>query len=219
MAEGNTYDTLTSDLRRYLDRGGVKDEEVYAQIPRFVMMGQLRLTKEAPKLISTNTVTTTLTVGNPILAKPARWRETLSFRIGTGAGFNTVKTVYFRTLEYVRMRYPNPTALDVTKWPEMYADYDPKYWLLGPTPALAFPIEVSIIEDAVQLDDANQQNIYTQKAPDLLLHACLLEAALFVRNDTLRNLVQPHYDRLVMDYAAENKDQKTDASADNGVRK
>lgn len=218
MAESTTYTSLFRDIQQYMDRGGVEDTTVYDQIPRFIMRAQQRLIKEAPSLISSSPLTYTLQIGQPIIAKPTGWRQTDSFNIGTGTLFNTRKQVYYRTYEWCRIYWPDPTVVDATQPPLYYSDYDFEHFFICPTPALAYPFEIIVQADAEPLDGSNQVNYFTKKAPDLLLHASLLEAATFLANPAKQAVEQAHYDRLLQGYGVESKDQQTDASEDNGKK-
>ena len=205
MAEATTYTSLIDDMQRYMERGGVDDPNVYEQLPRFIMLAQKRLVKEAPDIVSTVPVTSIMEAGNPIIGKPARWRKTISFNMGTGTGYNTRVAIYERPYEFLRLYWSDPTQTGI---PLYYADYDFEHWLVAPTPSLVFPFEVLIQEEPGPLDDSNQTNFYTQYAPDLLLHAALLESTMFLRRADLMQAEQAFYDRLLQGYGAEDAQRK-----------
>jgi len=121
-----------------------------------------------------------LQTGVAVIAKPDRWRETISMNIGTGTGSNTRVQLASRAYEYVRSYWPNDTLVEQ---PVFYADYNYTNWIIAPTPSSAYPIEILYYELPVLLDDNTQTNWLTQYAPNLLLYATLLEAAPFLKND------------------------------------
>lgn len=182
MPAAMTYNTLLDDLRVYLERGATlaTDPTVYQQLPSLVTLAQRRLSRELKIQGTVTVVSSTLTIGVVAVAKPDRWRETVSMRIGTGSGYNTTKEVYPRSYEYMRVFWPNQTT---TGEPRFYADYDYSNWFIAPTPDVAYPYEVIYYEQPIFLDDGNQTNWYTEYAPDALLYASLLESAPFLKND------------------------------------
>lgn len=182
MPTALTYSGLLTDLRAYLERGATlaTDPTVYEQLPRLINLAERRLAREL-KVIGTVTVSTwTMVIGQAAYSKPDRWRETVSMRVGTGTGYNTLKEIYPRAYEYMRLYWPNQTQTDE---PRFYADYDYSHWFIAPTPDAAYPCEVLYYELPPLLDDTTQTNWFTEYAPDALLYASLLEAAPFLKNE------------------------------------
>ena len=187
-----TYSSLVANIQAYLDRD---DSPLVAQIPTFIDNAQVRIARELRILPFTLAVTDTLTQGQGIVSKPANWRETINFNLGTGTGNNTRNTVYARTYEYLRAYWPDPTQ---TGTPKYYADYDQDHWLVAPTPAAAYPFEVLYTSLTQPLDANNQTNALTEYAPDMLLYACLLETAPYLKDDERIKTWQDRYDRCLM---------------------
>jgi hypothetical protein len=184
MVAAATYTTLVADLEAYLAR---QDANILNQIPRFILLAQLRIPREMKILGFREEV-----VGNfdgtaqssGIMAKPSDWRKTIGFYIGTGAGNNTHTPVFERTYEYIRCVYPDPTAQGNPANEQFYyADADYQHWLIGPSPAGAYPFKIDYYGSLSFLDDENQTNWLTTYAYDLLLYACLMEAIPFVKTD------------------------------------
>lgn len=207
-----TYNSLTTDLKNYLERGGATDATVLAQIPSIIQLGQTRLNREAKGLITQVPVVSTMTLGNPILQKPAYWRNTKSFNFGTGTNFNVRKTLFLKTYEYCRTYWDDDSVFNVANPPLFYADYDYEHWLIAPTPALEYPFEVIEDDFVTPIDAATQMNFWTKFTPDLLLHASLLECQVFLKN---REVVDPqtaYYDRLLKGVSFEDELRKIDRS-------
>jgi hypothetical protein len=182
MPAAMTFTSLQEDVRRYLERGGsvATDPLVFVQIPSLINLAERRISRDLKIQGFQTAVTSTLQVGVPVLAKPDRWRETISVNIGTGTNNNTRKQLFTRSYEYCRLYWPNDTERGT---PEFYADYNYTNWLLTPTPDAAYPIEILYYELPALLDEANQSNWLTEYAPNLLLYATLLEATPFLKND------------------------------------
>lgn len=194
MATTVTFETLKSDVRRYLERGATlaTDPVVYEQIPRAVNLAERNIATELKVQGEINVVTTTMVVGQSVYAKPDRWRDTVSINFGTGVGYNTRKPIFGRAYEYLRAYWPDATQTDE---PEYYADYNLQNWLIGPTPDAEYPMEILYYQLPILLDDANQTNWLTEFAPQLLLYRTLLELTPFLKNDSRIPVWQQMYDR------------------------
>ena len=182
MPQAMTFTSLQNDVRSYLERGAsaVTDPVVYAQIPNLITLAERRISRDLKVQGFQTVVVTNLQAGVAVLAKPDRWRETISMNVGTGVGYNNRKQVFTRDYEYCRSYWPNETE---SAEPEFYADYNYTNWLIVPTPDVAYPIEILYYELPALLDESNQTNWLTQYAPNLLLYATLLEATPFLKND------------------------------------
>ena len=138
-------------------------------------------------------VTSTFSGGTSVIQKPNDWRETISINYGTGTSSNTRNTLLPRSYEYCRNYWPDPTqASSVVSY---YSDYNYNYWLVAPTPNSSYPFEIMYYSTPKPIDDTTQTNWLTQYAPDLLLYACLLEAAPFLKVDERIQVWQALYDR------------------------
>jgi hypothetical protein len=176
-----TYTSLLSDLRTYLERGTVSDVQVYNQLPSLINLAERDLATKLKILGNKNVVTSTMVAGTSVYAKPDRWRETTSFNFGVGTSPNQQRTpMYPRSYEYCRFYWPNSETQGV---PQFYADYSYQNWLIVPTPNSAYPFEVSYWQLLPLLDSANQQNFWTDYAPQALLYGALLQCTSYLKND------------------------------------
>lgn len=201
-----TYDTLKDDMRSYFERGNPSDTKVYEQIPRLIMMGQLRLTKESKTLITTSVLTNTMQIGQPIIAKPTNWRNLESFALRLQDGSS--QPVFDRKYSFCRLYWPQPI---LTGTPIYYADYDYQHWLLAPTPDFAYQFEI-LCQEPTPISDLIQTNFFTQYAYDVLLHACLLEGWIFLKDMQKIQFEQTYYDRLLQGLTFEQKERASDQS-------
>jgi len=189
-----TFATLQDDVKRYLERGSsaAQDPVFIAQLPSLINFAERRIAQELKIEGFINVVTGNFTIGEPVLSKPDRWRDTVSWAVGTGTGYNTRQQLYTRAYEYLGLYWPDRTATDT---PEFYADYDSTHWLVAPTPDVEYPFEILYYELPQLLSDSVQTNWITEYAPQLLLYATLLEAAPFLKNDERISIWQAMYDR------------------------
>jgi hypothetical protein len=182
-----TYTSLLADISTYAERS---DSPFIEQRDRFVMMAENRIAQEIRGLGAMAFVSANLAAGNPILEKPNRWRETISFTITLADG--TKKTLFPRELQYCRSFWPDSS---VTGEPRYYADYDFEHFYIAATPGTAYAFELAYYERPEPLSAANETNWYTQYCPQLLLYACLLEAQPFLKLDGRTQQFQALYDR------------------------
>lgn len=208
-----TYGSLVTDIRGYADRS---DQPFIDQIPRFIMLAENRIASEARGLGLIQSVVGTMVPGvnGSALAKPARWRESASLWIGTGAGLTRRKYIKLRGFEYVRYYWPDPALTDE---PRYYSDYDWAHYLITPSPDLAYPFELLFYERPQPLDTSNTTNWTTNYAPQLISFACYLEAAAWVKNADLIKTWQDGYDRALKQVEFESKQRLADRS--NAVQK
>ena len=204
MPEAMTYDSLVSDIVVYAERS---DSEFLAQVPRFIMLAENRLASEYKGLGHIRVVNFSLTQGNSVYDKPARWRETSSFFMTVDGHRKSIKN---RSFEYIQTYWPDPILEDV---PEFYADYDYDHFYVGPTPDDTYSASLTYYERPQPLDTTNQTNWTTRYAPQALLYASLLEAQPFLKQSERIAEFQGLYDRAVGILSGEDTRKLFDSSA------
>jgi hypothetical protein len=205
MPTSMTFESLQADLRAYLERGTVADTTVYAQLPRLINLAERRISRSLKILGFQRPLTSSFEPGSPLLAKPDRWRETISFNFGNqnpSTGQYTVRTPMFaRSYEFIRSMWPDDS---VTGQPKFFADYDYNNWVIGPTPDQGYPFEVMLWEMPALLDDSNTQNWISIYAPEVLLYSSLLECAPFLKDDSRMGTWQALFDSGMRSLSNEN---------------
>ena len=179
-----TYDNLTTMVLQYLERS---DQATINAIPTFITLAEFEIAQEIKTLGQMAVATATMTPNNPVLAKPARWRKTVSMTLTKADG--TQQPVLLRKLEYLENYWPNASQ---TSTPLFYADSDYQHWYLAPTPDQAYSFEILYYERIQPLSSVNQTNWLTQYAPNAMLYGTLLQAMLFLKNDN-RAVFQQKY--------------------------
>jgi hypothetical protein len=169
-----TYDNLITTVLQYLERSDAATTE---QIPTFITLCEFEIAQQIKTLGQQQVIQSTMTIANPVIAKPARWRKTTSINI-TVSG--VIQPVFLRKYEYLRT-YASSSTTQST--PLYYADYDYEHWLVAPTPDLAYAFEVLYYERLQPLASDNQTNWLTQNAPNAMLYGTLLQAMPFLKND------------------------------------
>lgn len=178
-----TYDSLTTMVLQYLERS---DPAVVEAIPTFITLCEFEIAQEIKTLGQLTVANFTLTQANPIVAKPARWRKTVSM---TAKVNDVAQPIFLRKLEYLRNYWPDETQTDTPKY---YADTDYEHWYFAPTPSEAFEVQVLYYERISPLSSSNQTNWLTQNAPNAMLYGTLLQAMPFLKNDS-RAIFQQKY--------------------------
>lgn len=190
MPTAMTFTSLQDDLRDYLERGTAVDPTVFDQLPRLINLAERDIARSLKIQGFINVVTSVMAAGTSVYAKPDRWRDTVSINFGIGTGNNQRTPLFPRSYEYCRLYAPDST---VQAQPEFYADYNYTHWLFSPTPDAAYPFEVLYYELPALLDAVNQTNWLTDHAPNALLHASLLQATRFLKNDERIPVWQENY--------------------------
>jgi hypothetical protein len=208
MATAMTFESLKSDIQSYLERGLATDTTVFNQLPKLINNAERRITRELKILGFQTPLTNNFTAGNPLVPKPNRWRETISFNFGR---LNTVTGQYTdrapllpRSYETLRRVWPDDSVVGLPKY---FAEYDFNTWLVAPTPDQAYPFEVLFWEMPPLLDDVNQSNWITNYAPDLMLYSALMECSPFLKNDERVQTWEKLFDRNLA--AVANQDIQT----------
>ena len=170
-----TYDSLTSLVLQYLERS---DAAVIAFIPTAITMAEFEIAQEIKTLGQMIVADGTMNIGNPIIAKPARWRKTVSMTLAVSG---SKQPMFLRKLEYLNTYAPDVTA---TGTPLYYADYDYDHWFVAPTPSSAFAFEALCYTRLEPLSSSNQTNWLTQNAPNAMLFGALKQTAPFLKDDS-----------------------------------
>jgi len=157
-----TYDNLVADVISYMERD---DVGFVAQIPSLIGLAESAIAAELKTYLQLTVVETTLRANQEVLAKPARWRKTISMKTNG-------KPMLMRSQDYVAM-YQSESDAGV---PLYYAEYDYNNWAFAPKPDQDYPVEIIYYSEIQPLDSQNQQNLFTREAPQAMLFGTLLQA-------------------------------------------
>jgi hypothetical protein len=141
------------------------DAQFVAQIPSLIGLAESAIAAELKTYLQLTVVETTLAQNQVIVAKPARWRKTVSLK-------SNGKPILMRSQDYVAQYQSESTPAT----PLYYAEYDYNNWAIAPAPAAATPVEIIYYSEIQPLDTTNQQNLFTREAPQAMLFGTLLQA-------------------------------------------
>jgi hypothetical protein len=157
-----TYDNLVADVINYMERN---DAQFVAQIPNLIGLAESAIAAELKTLLQLTVVETTIATNQTILAKPARWRKTVSMKTNG-------KPMLLRSQDYVS-QYQSESDNGL---PLYYAEYDYNNWNFAPKPDVDYPVEIIYYSEIQPLDTSNQQNLFTRECPQAMLFGTLLQA-------------------------------------------
>jgi len=199
-----TYDSLTSTVLQYLER---RDAAVVEAIPTFITLCEFEIAQYIKTLGQMEVVDSTMNIGNPVIAKPARWRKTVSMTLSNGG---SKQPILLRKLEYLNAYAQDVTATGI---PLYYADYDFEHWIVAPTPNQAYAFEALCYTRLQPLSSSAQTNWLTQNAPNAMLFGTLKQTAPFLKNDARLALWKQMFDEALAALKTEDTLRVADRSA------
>jgi hypothetical protein len=197
-AQAMTYDSLVSDVIKYMERN---DPSFVDQIPRLIMLAEQEIATQVKTLWQLNVVETTLVPGTSgsVLEKPARWRKTVSMKVGG-------QPIQLRSQDYTALY-----AADADQAaPLYYSEYDYNHWAFAPIPDAAYDVEIIYYERIQPLDEQNQENLITREAPQAILFGTLLQAQGFLKNQDKLAVWKQYYDTSMAALKGENAARNID---------
>lgn len=193
------YTNLISTIANYLER-----DDLTSIIPTFIMLAETKTARVLKAQLAQIAVTDALTISNPVVVKPQRWVETISFTIETPDGIVVLKE---RSRETIQTMYP---VLTDTAQPKYYAEWQENYYYIGPSPDAAYNFELMIYQQPPNLDANQQTNYLTDNAPDLLLYSTLLEATAYLKNDERLQTWVAARDEILQQYGVLDQRRQSD---------
>jgi hypothetical protein len=190
-----TYDSLTYYVLQYLERS---DDATINAIPTFITLAEFEIAQEIKTLGQLQIVESTMTAGSPNIAKPARWRKTVSMNFTDASG--NKNPIFLRKYEYL-INYSQSSTTQSA--PLYYADTSWDFWYVSPTPDQSYSFEVLYYERIQPLSSTNQTNWLTQNAPNAMLYGTLLQAMPFLKNDQ-RQIFQQKYSEAIASLKSED---------------
>lgn len=200
-----TYDSLTTTVLEYLER---TDQATVERVPTFITLCEFEIAQQIKTLGQQQVVESNMSTANPVIAKPARWRKTVSMNLYDPVTGKR-QPVLLRKYEYLRNYWPDPTA---TGRPLYYGDYDYDHWLVAPTPDVDYAFEVLYYERIEPLSSSNQTNWLTRNAPNAVLYGTLLQAMPYLKNDQ-RQIFQQKYSEAMQVLKLEDQIRLADRQA------
>jgi len=168
MALANFSDLQTS-VANYLGRS-----DLTSQIPDFISLAELRLSRDIRTRRMLKTSTATMTVGDPTVGLPS--------------DFLAIRDVYIQGLPRTVVSYLSPSAFssnaraDQAGLPVFYT-LRANELEFAPYPDSAYVVQMLYYFKPTALSVSNTSNEFMANYPDALLYASLLEAEPYLMND------------------------------------
>ena len=191
-----TYNSLVQNVIDYCERN---DTDFIAAIPTLIAFAESSLAAELKTFLQLTVVETTLAQNQTVLAKPVRWRKTVSMKING-------QPVQLRGQDYVA-QYLNESS---NSKPLYYSDYDFSNWLFAPSPDTSYPVEIIYYNEVQPLDEQNQQNMFTAVAPQAMLYGTLLQAQGYLKALDKLPIWKQYYDDAIAALKKEDNTRKVD---------
>ena len=168
------YTSLHDQIASYANR---TDSFFTNQIANFIQQGIQRIYSEAKNIGFEQVLIGKLVPSQATMAKPANWRETISFELLDG---DNSTFLWNRSSDFCRAYWPDDTQ--VAK-PEFYSDFaNYNLFRLAPVPDLEYDFRIIYLGLPLFNTD-NPMNFLTERYSRLLFYACMLEAMPFLKDD------------------------------------
>lgn len=173
-----SYNTLVSAALELAEDTGT---ELLSYMPVAVDNAEQRLTREIDVLDFVYYQQIAVSASTPTFNKPSGHRLTYSMRyVDPTTGRGTVLTR--KQDDYLDEYWPQPTSVGT---PRYYSDQNASLFKIAPCTSTDSYVEVRGVMKPTGLSTSNQTNFFTQKYPDALFYATMMEVALWQRNDNL----------------------------------
>jgi len=169
------YASLTTLIQQYCES---TEQSFVANIPTFVQLAEERIYNSVQIPAIRRNQIGTLTIGNKYLTMPSDWLATFSLAVIDPAT-NAQEFLLDKDVNFIRQSYPDP---DDQAKPKYYAIFDDNTFILGPTPDLAYQVEMhyyyypqSIVTAGTSWLGDNYENV--------LLYGSLREAYTYLKGE------------------------------------
>jgi len=181
-----TFANLKTDIRGYTE---VDDTVLTDAICSTITKNaENRIYREADNDDNRFYATSTLTVGNRYVTIPSDLRI-IRYAQVTNSNVTPSVNVYLekKDTSYMTEYYNTPST--ASGLPKYYANWDASYWVVAPTPDVAYALTLAYIKQPSTITASDSTTTYlSNKYQDLLLYASLLEAYGYLKGP--QNMVQ-----------------------------
>lgn len=178
-----SYSTLKTAVANYLGRS-----DLTSQIPDFITLAELRLSREIRTRKLMKSVTTTTTAGDSTVALPSDFLE--------------LRDIYLDGNPRISLQYLSPSTFTrnaqatVSGKPAVYTTLGQEFEF-APIPDKAYTVELLYYFKPTAMSDAVASNEFLANYPDALLYAALAEAEPYLMNDARIQVWSSMYDRAI----------------------
>ena len=158
-----TFSDLQTSVANYLGRS-----DLTSQIPDFISLAELRLSRDIRTRRMLKTATATMTVNDPTVGLPS--------------DFLSIRDVFIQGLPRTVVSYVSPSIFSSNARADQIG-LPVFYTMFAPKPDSAYVLQMLYYFKPVVLSSGNTSNEFLANYPDALLYASLLEAEPYLMND------------------------------------
>ena len=175
-----TYNDLIASIAAWTHR-----TDLTSVIPDFIRMAESRMSMDLnPRQVDASATLTT-TAGSNLIALPSDFNQMRTLSFSSGGNTTVLDAMPPETLT---RNYAGWT----TGSPRAYSLHGQNL-LLAPTPNAAYDLTLEYFSTIPSLSVSNQTNVILTSYPDLYLHACLILAGQYIRDDALVANMEQQY--------------------------
>jgi hypothetical protein len=167
-----TYTQLRADIIAWTNN---ESTELAAALDTIISLAELRVYRELDLRIFRKSAAGAATAGSQYLPLPADCLVVRALRLSSGIHLLN------RDESFIREFWPDPSILS---GPRYYASWDESTVILAPTPNQSYAVQLVYTRQPAGIGPGNTTTWLSLQAYDLLLYACLLEAAGFLEGVT-----------------------------------
>lgn len=186
-----------------------------AAVPDIINQAMSRIYSEAKAIGFQKTVTGNMTIGIRSIVKPDDYKETISFQYTIPGSVPYTTFLYGRTTEFCIAYSPNANltapplfySADLNVPPQQLAQ---ARIMIIPSPDMDYPYELTYLAFPPLFDGNNPTNFLTDRYPNLLLYACMVEAIPYLKSDERIPVFESLYNRALQGINMDTKERYTD---------
>ena len=178
-----SYSSLKTAVANYLGRS-----DLTSQIPDFITLAELRLSREIRTRKLLNSVTTSTVAGDSTVEIPSDFLE--------------MRDIYLSGNPRITLNYESPSAFtrnaqaEVSGKPGFYTMLGQEFEF-APVPDKVYTVELLYYYKPTPMSDSVASNEFLANYPDALLYATLAEAEPYLMNDARVQVWAQLYDRSI----------------------
>lgn len=210
------YNSLIAQIQSYAYRS---EPAFTAIIPDIIKQAMSRIYSEATTIGFQKSVPINILANSPFVVKPQDYKSTISFQftIPDGGPSNPAVTYFLleRSYEFCILYapFPNNRGLPVFYSADLnvpQVDVAPAQLYLVPTPDADFTGILTYLSFPPAFDAANPVNFITDRYPNLLLYACMMEAIPYLKSDERIPVFESLYKRALESVNADTNSRYID---------
>jgi hypothetical protein len=168
-----TYSTLKTEIQDWAENDST---EFVAKLDTIIDLAELKVVRETDLDTFRKYATASLTASDKYLIKPTDMVIDRYLKVVNAAGlYNDVR---WKDVSFIQEYWPDAT---VEGLPKYYSDWDALQFVLAPVPDTTYTVELAYTYRPTGLSDSNTTTWLSTYASDVLLWACLIEAASFMK--------------------------------------